>query len=194
MFAFLLAAAVAAAPASDPCAYDRKRLLSLDLNAFDQDLSGGWRVLGDNPRCYVAAADLIRDYREAHHSTNSILFWHEGQMRAEAGQTSAAVRLFNQSRAKQPDMIGWNFYLDGTIAFLRHDRAALQAARDKLAVLPKPADWPPPGPDGKPVNFPWPLNLNVLDGFLKCFDRSYETAYGSAECTQPMGKIQLPDR
>lgn len=193
MFALLIAASVAAAPGSDPCAYDRGRLLALDQKAFDQDLQGGWRVLTENPRCYVAAADLIRDYREAHDSTDSILFWHEGQMRAFAGQSEAAIELFEKSRHKEPDWTGWNLYVDGSVAFLRHDRSALQAARDKLAALPKPPDWPPTGPDGKPFNVPWPPNLNVLDGFIACFDQIYEKAYGTQTCTQPI-KVQVPGR
>jgi hypothetical protein len=194
MFAFAIAAALAAAPAAAPCTYDRDRLLSLDQKAFDQDLEGGWRALANDPRCWIAAADLLRDYRQLHQSTASILFWHEGQLRANAGQTAAAIALFEQSRAKEPDPFGWNFYVDGTIAFLRHDRAGLQAARDKLAAVPKPADFHPIGPNGKPMEIKWPPNLNVLDGFLTCFDRPYDVAYGRSECTRPMGKISVPDR
>jgi hypothetical protein len=187
MFAFLLAAAVAAAPTAGPCTYDRDRLLSLDEKSFDQDMRGGWRTLADDPRCYLAAADLIRDYREVHHVSGTTLVWHEGQMRASAGQTNGAIALFEQSR-KAHDPSGWNFYVDGTIAFLQHDRRALQIARDKLAALPTPADWHPVGPDGKPFPIKWPPNLNVLEGLLKCFGRSYEEAYGSATCTKPIGK------
>jgi hypothetical protein len=190
MFGLLLTAAVAAASPTNPCAYDRDKVMSLDQNAFDQDLKGGWRVLEDKPRCYVAAADLIRDYREAHHSTTSILFWHEAQMRASAGQTDAAIALFEKSRQTH-DPAGWNLYVDGTIAFLRHDRAALQAARDKLAALPKPQDFHPLGPNGKPFKMDWPPNLNILDGFLVCFDRSYEKAYGTRECAAPSAKAQV---
>ena len=193
MLAFLLAAAITAAPPADPCAYDRDGLLALDQNAFDQDLKGGWRVLAENPHCYIAAADLIRDYREAHHSSDSILFWHEGQMRASAGQSHAAIALFEQSRKAQ-DPFGWNFYVDGTVAFLRHDRAQLQAARDKLAALRKPKDFHPVGPDGKPFEIKWPPNLNILDGFLTCFDRSYDQAYGTPQCAKPLAKVQAPDR
>jgi hypothetical protein len=187
MFAFAIAAALAAAPAAAPCTYDRDRLLSLDQKAFDQDLEGGWRALANDPRCWIAAADLLREYRQAHHSNDSILFWHEGQLRANAGQTDAAIALFEQSRAKQRDPVGWNLYVDGTIAFLRHDRAGLQAARDKLAAVPKPADFHPVDPSGKPVAIAWPPNLNVLDGLLICFDRPYAVAYGTPECTRPMG-------
>jgi len=194
MFAFAIAVALAAAPPADPCSYDRDRLLSLEQNAFDQDLEGGWRTLANDPRCWITAADLLRDYRQAHHSTASILFWHEGQMRANAGQTDAAIALFEQSRAKEPDPFGWNFYVDGTIAFLRHDRAALQTAHDKLAAVPKPADFHPIGRDGKPMEIKWPPNLNVLDGFLICFDRPYDLAYGARECTQPLAKVSIPER
>ena len=183
----------AAAPAT-ACAYDRDRLLSLDQNAFDQDLNGGWRALADKPGCRLAAADLLRDYRQAHHSTDRILFWHEGQLRAEAGQKEAALALFERSRAKEPDAFGWNLYVDGTIAFLHHDRAALQAARDKLAKVPEPANFHPVSPDRKPIQIKWPPNLNVLDGFLHCFDRSYDLAYGTPRCTQPMAKIQVRKR
>lgn len=186
MFAFLLMASMVTGPAAKPCGYDREKMLALDERTFDQDGKTGWRILEENPRCYVAAADIIRDYRKAHHSSASILFWHEGQMRASAGQTKAAIPLFEKSR-KQPDPAGWNLYVDGTIAFLRHDRHALQAARDRLAALPTPADWHAVGPDGKPFPIKWPPNLNVLDGLLKCFDRSYDEAYSSAACTKPIG-------
>jgi hypothetical protein len=190
MFAFLLAAALGAAPAADPCAYDRDRLLALDENAFDQDFNGGWRALAQNPKCELAAADLVRDYRKTHHSSAFILFWHEGQLRADAGQMKEAIALFDQSRRKN-DKYGWNFYVDGTIAFLKHDRSSLLNARQSLAALPRPADWGPFMFNGKPVEVPWPENLNVLDGLLKCFDRPYKEAYASEDCTAPT-KVEMP--
>jgi hypothetical protein len=169
MFAFLLAVSLAAAPSPDPCAYDRDRLLALDQNAFDQDQKGGWRTL-DEKGCHTAAADLIRDYRLAHNPASQILLWHEGQIRGFAGQTKDAIALFDKARAKEPDHLGWNLYVDGTIAFLKHDRAALIAARNKLAVLPRPAEWP--------AQMGWPQNLDVLDRLLACFDGTYHQAYG----------------
>jgi hypothetical protein len=191
MFAFAIAAALAGAPTADPCAYDRHRLLSLDQNAFDQDLEGGWRKLANDRGCALVAADLIRDYRELHRGPMEwLLSWHEGQLRAEAGQTERAITLFQSSHKTKDD--SWNLYVDGTIAFLRHDRAGLQAARDKLAAVPKPADFHPIGPDGKPMEMAWPPNLNVLDGLLTCFDRAYDVAYGAAECTRPMTEISAP--
>ena len=62
--------------------------------------------------------------------------------------------------------------------------AALQAARDRLAAVP-----PPPGFEEDAARFKtqygrelsWPLNLDVLDGFLACFDKPYDEAY-SRDC------------
>lgn len=108
-------------------------------------------------------------------------YWHERQTRAIAGQTALAIELFEKSH-QRPDLFGWNLYVDGSIAFLRRDRKALQAARDELAALPQPDDWPPLGPDGKPAKIAWPANLDFLNGFLRCWDLPYSAAYG---CPKP---------
>jgi hypothetical protein len=47
------------------CDYDRARLLALDETQFDQ-YESGWRALASKPGCDLAAADLLRDYRQAH--------------------------------------------------------------------------------------------------------------------------------
>lgn len=174
--------AVVEQPKSD-CAYDRAALMALDQDAFDQDMNGGWRALEDRG-CDAEAADLIRDYRQAKSRPHpSILYWHEGQIRATLGQNDAAIALFNAARKPSAeDTFGWNFYVDGSIAFLRHDRAGLQSARDALAQVPEDKEWVE---DAVRQGFTvqWPPNLNILDGFLKCFDRSYRDAYGSKSCT-----------
>lgn len=170
--------ALAAAQAADPCAHDRAALLALPLLAFDQDLSGGWRPLAERG-CEKEAADLIRDWRVANKSDQFTLFWHEGQMRAYAGQTAAAIALLDGARRPATeDLIGWNHYVDGSVAFLRRDRPALAVARARLAVLPKPPGFDPRGPDGKPRPTAWPVNLRVLDGFIRCWAQSYKVAYG----------------
>lgn len=172
----LLVVALLGAAAPD-CRYDRTAMLALDQQAFDQDMDGGWRALSKRG-CMAQAADLIRDWRGAHPSDKpdaSILFWHEGQMRAELGQTRQAIALFEQSRkpAEMDRGWGWNLYVDGSIAFLRGDRAGLERARAALAVLPKPPELADArGPDGKPMMVRWPMNLNVLDGFLRCWGQS----------------------
>jgi hypothetical protein len=185
MIAFLLMLAAGGGAAANGCYADRAALLALDQKAFDQDLTGGWRAVAAKPGCELAAADLVRDYRARRGSKDAILFWHEGQLRATAGQSAAAISLFEQSRHPQPDAVGWNLYVDATIAFLRHDRKRLLSAREMLAHLPRPPSFNPSGPDGRPLAISWPMNLNVVDGFLACFGKSYEQAYGPG-CTKPM--------
>jgi hypothetical protein len=181
---FLALLLSAAAPQS--CGYDRAVLMALDEDSFDQNPKGGWRSLSDR-KCYAEAADLVRAYREAKRRKRpSILFWHEGQLRALLGQTDAAVALFDAAREPPAnDEIGWNIYVDGSIAFLKHDRAGLQKARDTLAKLPRPKGRGSGRFKAKQITLPWPPNLDVLDGFLKCFTRSYAEAYGSGACSVP---------
>ena len=179
---------------SKSCEYERARLLTLDENRFDQDMSGGWRALASTPGCALVAADLLRDYREAHHKESGMLFWHEAQLRANAGQYPKAIALMERAyKPAESDKAGWNLYVDATIAFLRRDRIALEQARLKLAAV-----QPPVGPDIPPVingymeaNFAdgskrkirWPINIDVVEGLENCFDKPYLEAYDDA-CRQ----------
>jgi hypothetical protein len=172
-----------APPTSPPCRADRAAMLALSEDRFDQDLEGGWRALAAKPECAAAAADLIAAYRTAHPDASAMLKWHEGQLRAEGGQAERAVRLFESSR-KAGTAEGWNDYVDATVAFLRRDRKALLAARARLAALPRPADWRPQDAQGRSLPLPWPPNLNVVDGLLRCFDRPYREAYFA--CAAPI--------
>lgn len=169
-----------ALPSSTPCRYDKAAMIGLDERAFDQDMAGGWRALAD-AGCDAEAADAVRDWREAHKSEKAILNWHEGQLRANAGQTSPAISLLERSRKTEAEDagFGWNFYVEGTVAFLRKDRAALDTARNKLAALPRPAAAANlVGPDGKPRAMRWPpRNLNVLDSLRRCWGQRYKQAY-----------------
>jgi hypothetical protein len=166
-------------PSPDVCAFDRAKMLALDEQAFDQDFTGGWRTL-QREECWLVAADLIRDYRKAKSSSSKILFWHEGQMRAFAGQTEPAILLFETTREPVNDVFGWNLYVDATIAFLNKDKPALLHARAILAKIPKPQNFDLSFKDaqGRVVKFTWPPNINVVDDFINCFDRPYKEAYG----------------
>jgi len=176
----LIALALQAAPA-DPCQVDNRAMMDLGYAAFDQDPENGWRALARRPGCDARAADLVRDYRDQVQRRMTILYWHEGQLRAGLGQAEEAIRLFEQSR-KPDDQFGWNPYVDATIAFLRGDRGALAAARERLAALPKPADFEERTLPGG-FRTSWPLNLQVVDGLVRCFGRPYREAYGGApEC------------
>ncbi len=170
------------------CAYDLDAMLALDLNAFDQDINGGWRPLSTRG-CYAEAAELIREWRYEKRSHDSILYWHEGQMRAFADQPDQAIALFELTY-KPADLdadFGWNHYVDGTLAFLRRDRERLHLAMARLAEVPAPSDLTVTMPDGSVVTMAWPPNLNVLQALDTCWERSYEEAYGQADCrnTEP---------
>ncbi len=183
MFPLFSVALFAAAP-TQPCAFDAQKMMSLSLAEFDQDMNGGWRAIARVPSCRKAAADLIRRYRKKHGAT-PILYWHLGQLRAEVGQKDRAIRLFDLSRKPmEADPIGWNHYVDATIAFMRRDRPALLAARQRLAAIPKLEGFNPVSPSGQPINMTWPPNLNVVDGLIACFGRGYEEAYG--RCSKPI--------
>lgn len=161
------------------CVHDRERLLSLEVSEFDQDMQGGWRRIAAMPYCAEAAADLIKEYRSRSEGQHTALTFHEGQLRARVGQTERAISLFEDSRtAPETDRYGWNHYVDATIAFLKRDRDALLRSRAALAALEEPEDFRPVDQDGNEVDISWPPNLNVVDGFLACFDRPYSEAYG----------------
>jgi hypothetical protein len=177
---------------SEACIVDRAALLAQPQDAFDQDMKGGWRQVAQREGCELAAADLLREYREANPAARqSSLYWHEGQLRAGQGQTKKAVSLFLHSYHDGTDD-AWNLYVDATIAFLQDDLETLMAARRKLADMP-----PPPGyaagvevfretyPDLEPPK--WPFNLDVIEALITCFGRPYNEAYGAYECRYPTG-------
>ena len=184
MIAILLAAlAIQSAPVP-ACSHDREALLALDQQAFDQDRNGGWRPLVESG-CYAEAAELIAAYRERHGNQATILYWHEGQLRAMAGETTAAVALFNRARHPGGNALdaSWNLYVDGSVAFLNRDRPALLAARDASAAMERPDTISVVVEDGTahdvplPAGIRWPPNLHVLDGLLACYAEPYAIAY-----------------
>ena len=191
-YAMLIALLLAAA--APDCTYDRAAMMALSQRAFDQDMTGGWRGLSMRG-CEAEAADLIRDWREANTPGPGagILYWHEGQLRAELGQDAAAIALFERSRktVEEDRGMGWNLYVDGSIAFIRRDRAAFDRAHAALKALPKPAGFNPRTrlADGTKITMVWPMNLNVLDGFARCWGKSYDEAYG--KCGVPMRVIKV---
>jgi len=184
----LSAVSIQAAPdtASPDCSYDLGAMLALDRDAFDQDMQGGWRILARREGCEEAAAELIREWRTEKRDHTPILYWHEGQMRAFAGQDQQAVDLFalTYRPARSDTAFGWNHYVDGSIAFLERDLEGLQEAIGRLRSVERP-DVTMTGPDGSPVKIDWPPNLRVLEAFERCWDRGYAQAYGNSDCREP---------
>lgn len=183
-----LAGALLAAPlfaddsAGTECPTTDAAMMALPMVAFDQS-DGGWRSL-DQPGCELATAEVIRLYRQAHGAGvadwGDTLIWHEAQLRAAGGDTEEAIRLMVVSRGK--DSPGIRPYTDATIAFLRRDREALLAARAELLTIPMPeqfarasARYAESYPDLPPLE--WPLNLQIIDGLIACFDKPYREAY-----------------
>lgn len=169
------------------------KYMNMSPKEFDQTLDEGWREIGDQEGCERAGADLIAMYRDEKLAQDIAgLDWHEAQLRAAAGEIDAAIVLFERNlvfRRTQVEGFGHNtdvLYGEATIAFLRGDRATLEAKRAQMAVVPKPdwfdalvADYATRAPKaGVPI---WPMNLDVVDGFIACFGRPYREAY-SSEC------------
>ena len=121
---------------------ERERLLALHQDAFDQDMQGGWRVLEQKPGCRETAANLIAEWRQRHQSTDTIVFWHEGQARAGMEDREAAIALFKQSyQPAWPGTVAWNSYVDATIAFMARDKPGLLRARENLLQVNPPAEY-----------------------------------------------------
>lgn len=174
-----------------------ERYLALDYQAFDQDIpDGGWRGLSNQEGCGRAAAELIKAYilysEGVPPESIRILRWHAGQVLAGAGDTAEAVAFFKGSYAPAPEdgeADPWNLYVDATLAFLANDRPALQAAHDRLAALPVSEETKAARrtflADNPNITMPdgfvdKPQNLAVVEGFLACFGKPYEEAYGPA--------------
>ncbi len=175
---------------SEKCAYNNTAMMALVEREFDQDMEGGWRkvaALG----CDLEAADLIKEWRTTHDSKSTTLYWHEGQLRAAAGQKDNAIVLFDKARKDPADDAewGWNLYVDASIAFLANDKPSLMAAREKLAALPEPESLKTMvDVHGKPAKMDWPMNLDVLDRFIRCWGLSYNEAYQCPVASEPESK------
>ena len=178
------------APIVDPtepvtsCRQPDAAMLALSLHDFDQT-DAGWRSL-DAEGCEGVAADAIARYRVDNAARLvgediGTLNWHEGQMRAAAGQSQAAIAIMQAGLDQTDEAI--RPYNEATIAFLSRDREALEAARDRLLALPDPEAFAQ-AKARYAVNYPqfppltWPLNRDKVDGFVACFDRPYREAYG----------------
>ncbi len=168
------------------CVPNKFDFLRLDVHTFDQDQNKGWRKVAQSEGCLLSAAALISEYRNIIIAENlSGLTWHEAQLRANAGETVQAISLFKQTHIHKEALLDNILYRDATIAFLERDKKTLLSARNALARIQEPEnfkqgvekfktqypDFPPPA---------WPPNLDVVDGFMACFDKSYKEAYGAS--------------
>ncbi|WP_421861239.1 hypothetical protein [Oceanicaulis sp.] len=193
--------ALSAYPLLDPeaqarlefCEVDAARfdaLMALNPQSFDQDFSGGWRPVGNTSGCERAAADLLIAYMDHSPHFNperpGVIGWHAGQMLAMAGEAELAIAYFDAARSVSPE---WNLYVDATLAFMRRDRPAAEAARAELATL-RPSEEEMAArrqflADNPRIRMPegfveQPENLAVVDRLLRCWDAPYADAYSGA--------------
>jgi len=114
----------------------------------------------------------------------SIPHWHEGQLRAFAGDNEGADKAFSLSRKASPLERHWNHYVAATRAFIKRDKAALTLAYTTLRDMPEPFYWAEAQAVAKEqLNIdalPWPPNLDVVEGLIACYDDDYRTAYSTA--------------
>ena len=110
-----------------------------------------------------------------------------------AGQDAQAVALMRQTYKPAPDAGGWNPYVDASIALIEKNKPALVSARAALAAVPAPPEANVKDgffsftlPSGETMKVAWPPNLDVVDAFVRCFDKPYRDAYGMA-CRTPGG-------
>lgn len=153
-------------------------LLAQPFLSFDQDFAGGWREL-ENKGCELTAAMLIDTYlvdspEELKTVLREDLYFHAGQLYAMVGLRKLAVRRFfrslNLHEATDVDL-AWNTYVFATIAFLQGDRDEFAHQRLLLASAK-------PTRENK-------INLGVVDGLAKCFEKPYREAY-STTCRAPI--------
>ena len=138
--------------------------LKLDFEAFDQNITGGWRELS-NRGCDLEAAMLIDIYRSHQgkpYTNDNLLVWHSGQLYAFANMPAIALQRFKRCfTPTEVDWLKWNAYVRGTIAFFEQDMKALITARDEAATVKN--QWND-------------RNVAILNNLIKCFKKPYKDA------------------
>lgn len=183
------ASAQSSSTTPDVCARSDLNTLKMTFEEFDSGETG-WRRWGDNG-CEREAAAIVLEYRDHHAgrldpSQIAALDWHAGQLHAGAGDYGFAIErmLLVQDQTAEPAGLE---YVRATIAFLRSDREALVAARERMAAIPEPASFRRAADRYVAVyNLPrpvWPININVVDRLIACFGWSYKEAYRG--CSAP---------
>lgn len=176
LLAMLLASSPASIGAPDKCQYDLSSYVGMNPIEFDQG-EDGWRYLASTEGCEREAAELIQKYlqyseNQLDEDIRPLLRWHRGQLLALSGNYAQAIPEMAASKKRATaDIDGWNLYVEGTIAFLENDRAALDRATFDLKALKRPTGYPEGDVD-------WPPNLSILGMLGKCFGSPYKKAYG----------------
>lgn len=165
---------------------DLARILELSFEDFDQNPDDGWRPYYDSG-CYGQAAALLTKYISRYPdriSRHYMLPFHAGQMFALNNEYEKAESWMKKGYSpNESKTIDWNAFVDANIAFVRKDRTKLLQMRERIARQPAmtKAMGAPEWAVGRK------MNLDVVDGFIRCFDEPYTAAYGS-ECRGELRK------
>jgi tetratricopeptide (TPR) repeat protein len=152
-------------------------VLALSYQDFDQNPRKGWRPYYRR-ECYDQARDLLLAYLAQHPDVadeHYMLRFHVGQLLAMTGEYEEAKQFMRKAYTDfEAPAIDWNAFVDANIAFLDKDKGRLLEMRSRIASQPKLEAGP-----GVPS---WAvgriMNLDVVDGFIACFDEPYVVAYG----------------
>ena len=177
--ALITAKSIAADDQCDLSIAEIEKNIGLEFHDFDQNPELGWRPYYSH-RCYESAGILIERYMAEHPglaSEHPILPFHAGQMFALSGHYKKAISLMEKAHAdSSSDLVDWNAFVNANIAFLQRDLEILKEMRGRINMQPPMPESPgiPSWAVGKK------MNLDVVDGFLRCFEKSYEDAYSKS--------------
>jgi tetratricopeptide (TPR) repeat protein len=157
---FLLAAAGAGCvvPASEARSQETSAYAAFD----GRGAPFGWRALAATG-CTDAAVALLARYADANRDRLAAaevreIAFHIGQSLALAGREQESIGAFERALESEPPP-EWATYVKATLAFLRRDTAALQAARASYAELA-----------------PGSMRLRIIDGLVACPTEPYMKA------------------
>lgn len=172
------------------CVAEPESLLAMSFQEFDQGVrpvevgpreEWGWRPLARQAGCETAVADLIAQWRARHGEDlpqvlRSFMAFHEGQVRAGGGDYDAAIALIEEgAQGSFTDEAG-QAYVAALLAFLRHDREALLAARERLLAVPEPDNWAETQRlyrEQAGQEMAWPRNIEPTNTLVACFGKPY---------------------
>lgn len=138
----------------------RDSLMAMSLHDFDQT-EKGWRQYKNNVPLMI---DLLTNYMAINETKDEILTWHLGQLYATNNEYEKAIqemiKTLRPIDGTQDELNrSWNFYVMGTIAFLKNDKVSLTLYGDSLK------------------NNPVTMNSEVLQRLLTGFGKLYKNAY-----------------
>lgn len=155
----------------------REELLALSFKDFDQS-KNGWRQFQASG-CFEIIRDLLASYIQIHPEAKNkhyMLTFHTGQFYAFLGDYDIALKLFAESYSgRVSKWSNWDAFVDANIAFLEKNVEGLEDARDLISeqeVITK--EKYPSFPKGL---FGRKINLDIVNGYLACLDKSYDEAY-----------------